>query len=200
MTSNDLQSSHDDALVRYLDELLGAERDAEAETATETDTEAQPEPEAHEPPGVLLSCGTVLPDDERHYVCDVGGVGAAIPATRVIKEQAFEGTPGGVEGDIVRTLTWPDGSSLLLVDLAALILPPSAPATQRPLAERLGTLTILDDGQWAIASAGEARLEALDLDKVVWRGEQSSRVWLAGTLVDRRLVLLDLDALVAVLP
>jgi len=188
VSSDQLQSNHDDALARYLDELLSADGDADG--AVEKEQE----------PGVLLPCGHVSPEDERYYVCDVGGVGAAIPATRVSAEPAFEGTLAGKDGETLRTLTFPSGNALPVIDLAALILPPSAPATKPPLAERLRTLSVLDEGQWALASAGESRLELLDLDKVVWRGEQGSRPWLAGTLVDSRLVLLDLDALVATLP
>lgn len=198
MNPSELQAKHDDALALYLDELLDAEQ--AANPAPETESELRPEQAQDEKRGVLLSCGEVLPDDERHYVCDVGAIGAAIPANRVSAEQGFEGACAGGEGEIVRLLMLPDSRTLPVVDLAALILPPSAMATQPPLSERLGTLTLLDDGHWAIASAGEGRLEALDLDDVVWRGEQGSRAWLAGTLVSSRLVLLDLDALVAMLP
>ena len=94
-------------------------------------------------------------------------------------------------------------SGRILLSLALMLLAVSAPAVevtftlQEPGAgfpdQRVSHLVVLDSGNWALAAHGPGVREALDLDRVHWRSTSGRRPWLAGTLPDRRCVLLDLD-------
>ncbi|HMA98599.1 MAG TPA: hypothetical protein VKO38_03995 [Wenzhouxiangella sp.] len=198
MSASQGKSNHDEALAAYLDELLNPE--SAAIMAPESAPESEPESELQPEPGILLPCGRVLPDDDRHYVFAAGGLELGVPAVRVHSETAFEGALGGSTDSPVQTLALPSGAAVPVIDLVRLMLPPSAPACQRPLAERASTLVLLDGGEWAMVGEGPGRLELLDAAQICWRGDHATRTWLAGTLASRRLVLLDLDAVAGLLP
>ena len=186
MSDESMHADHEDALALYLQELLSGDDGAVKPAAPEK--------------GVALSCGRVEADDERYLVFEVGDLNVALPAARISKELPFGGTLDGAENESVRVLTLPDGRVMPVIDLARLILPAALPTARGPLSQRSRALLVLDDGQWAVALGAEARLEALDVDKVVWRGSSARRMWLAGALAEHRLVLLDPDGLVGMLP
>jgi hypothetical protein len=192
MSANQAHSNQDDALAAYLDELLSPE----SASTMESKPEPEPEPEL----GIALPCGRVMPDDDRHYLFAAGGLDLAVPAVRVLSEQPVEGALSESADSPVQTLTLPSGAKVPVLDLVRLMLPPSAPACQRPLAERASTVVLLDGGEWGVLGEAQGRLESLDASQICWRGDHATRAWLAGTLASRRLVLLDLDALAGLLP
>ncbi len=171
------------------------------EPAPEPEPEPPPEPGTRNPePEPPAACVPVDPGDTRHYLFEVAGLTIALPAARVTAEQRLDGEPDGAGNALIRTLEPNQGGTLPLVDLARLLLPAESPLLEAALSDRAGTVVVLDEGQWALAGAGPGRLENLAEEPVCWRSTEGGRAWLAGTLVERRLVVIDLDAIAGMLP
>lgn len=127
---------------------------------------------------------------DQYCMFDVSGLAVAVPAASVSGEvacpplQAASGTPSWLR----RTA---DGERMI-VDLALLVLPTDLSPDQIPLEERCDRVLILEDGDWGIALEGLAREALITADQVCWRGPLGIRPWLAGTIAERRGVVLDL--------
>lgn len=145
-----------------------------------------------EEPGAM-SDGAHASTSERYCMFDVFGLAVAVPEDSVRGEmpcpplQASPSTPawlrraaGGEAGQ------W-------IVDLALLTLPGDLSPDQIPLEERCNRVLILEDGDWGVAVEGSTRAAVITTEEVCWRGPQGIRPWLAGTVVEKRCVLLDLD-------
>ena len=147
----------------------------------------------------MVAAGVIRADDERHYLFRLGGLSLAIPSSRICAEPALPAELSGDAGSLVWMATLPGGHQLPVVDLARLMLPEDAAELSCPLSERAALLVVLDGGAWAICAEAHGELELLDLDGVQWRGPNSRRPWLAGTLASRRCALLDLDQMAAMI-
>ncbi len=145
------------------------------------------------------SCVPVAADDERHYLFEVAGLTIAVPARRVSAEQTLDAGPDE-SGGVVCLINAADERTLPVIDLAGLMLPTGAAVLQQPLPQRAPTLVLLDDGQWGLAGAGPGRLEDLSGQPVCWRRSEGGRAWLAGTLAERSVVVINLDVLAGMLP
>ncbi|MHA7815421.1 MAG: hypothetical protein ACX93N_03025 [Pseudohaliea sp.] len=133
----------------------------------------------------------------RYFMFGLGGLAVAVPADRVKGESAD-----------VPPLLPPDGAPWLrrsaagdggptVIDLALLVLPDDLAPRARPLEGRFERLLLLDDGSLGLALPAPGREELIDHGPVCWRGPRGRRPWLAGTLAERRCVLLDADSIPA---
>ena len=137
--------------------------------------------------------GEIAAAVDEYCVFDVSGLLVAVPAARVHGEIArprLRPQPGAMQW-----LRWASHGERErpLVDIALLVLPADLAPGSIPLAERCDRVLTLDDGSWWLALNGPTRTEVIDADAVCWRGPRGRRPWLAGTLADRRCVLLDTD-------
>ena len=83
-----------------------------------------------------------------------------------------------------------------VVDTARFVLPADrAGQLSDDAAERMQHLVMIDDGRWALACSRIGDVIELDRDDVKWRGSNSKRLWLAGTVIERMCALLDVDQL-----
>lgn len=130
---------------------------------------------------------------DQYCVFDVSGLSVAVPAARVTEEHRCPQLRQ--ESGSPEWLRWTvsDGAGLAVVDIALLVLPADIAPSAIPPEERCHTILTLDDGSWCIALEGATRAETIAPEPVCWRGPKGRRSWLAGTLADRRCVLLDLD-------
>ncbi len=88
------------------------------------------------------------------------------------------------------------GVNARVVDTARFILPQDRAARlDSDVAARSTWLVMIDEGRWALACNAIGAVVELEADKVNWRGANSRRAWLAGTLVEQRCAVLDIDAL-----
>lgn len=178
-------------------ETLERETDTELECSAEQAEQAGHIEASSEP--AQSSCVPVAADDERHYLFEVAGLTIAVPARRVSAEQTLDAGPDE-SGGVVCLINAADERTLPVIDLAGLMLPTGAAVLQQPLPQRAPTLVLLDDGQWGLAGAGPGRLEDLSGQPVCWRRSEGGRAWLAGTLAERSVVVINLDVLAGMLP
>ena len=60
-------------------------------------------------------------------------------------------------------------------------------------------IILMGGGKWGLACDSVSEVITLQQDKVRWRGDNSKRPWLAGTVVDQMCALLDVDKFVELL-
>ncbi|MDQ2068450.1 hypothetical protein [Natronospira bacteriovora] len=89
------------------------------------------------------------------------------------------------------------GESRVIVDPACLILPEAHRRSLPPLSERASGLVHLADGDLTLIAGSEPLPVSLEADEVRWRQEPGSRPWLAGTIMNRSMVVLDIPGLLA---
>lgn len=130
---------------------------------------------------------------DQYRVFDMGGLMVAVPAGRVAELSALPALAAPTNDPNWLRATLPASGEKAIVDVAQLVLPSDLAPGHVPLEERCGELLTLDDGGWGIAIEGEIQEQTLDSDTICWRGPQGKRLWLAGTIADKRCVLLDLD-------
>ncbi len=83
-----------------------------------------------------------------------------------------------------------------MIDTARMVLPGerAARAGGDP-AGRGVQLLVVDDGSWSLACNRAGELVEFDRADVKWRTAQGKRPWLAGMISDKRVALLDVEAL-----
>jgi purine-binding chemotaxis protein CheW len=82
-----------------------------------------------------------------------------------------------------------------LIDIAAIVLPPERYAALGPAdRQRLSKVVLIDNYAWGLACEDVAEVVTLAPDEVKWRTAQSSRTWLAGTVISHMCALLDVSA------
>lgn len=161
-------------------------------TASERAIDSYLEALLEEPPGAE-SDGAQASTSERYCIFDVSGLAIAVPEDSVRGEmpcpplQASPSTPPWLRR------TAGGEPEQWIVDLALLTLPGDLSPDQIPLEERCDRVLVLGDGDWGVAVEGATRPTVITTDEVCWRGPQGIRPWLAGTVVEKRCVLLDLD-------
>ncbi len=65
--------------------------------------------------------------------------------------------------------------------------------------EDMQKIILVGGGKWGLACDSVSEVITLQQDKVRWRGDNSKRPWLAGTVVDHMCALLDVDKFVELL-
>jgi purine-binding chemotaxis protein CheW len=190
-------ASSAEALQTYLQQLLEQARDesqaSEASVAPEAGRVAQAQPTDTESGIATEHCpsGTEEPGDEDlYYLFEVAGLTFAVPEVRVVGEMPMPTILTPPLGQPWRHIAETDSGPVIVVDTARMVLP------ERQLdapEKRPGQLLILDQADWALVVDAPGIREPIDLQQVRWRSSSGRRVWLAGTLVQRRCALLDLD-------
>lgn len=192
-----------EALQSYLDQLFGQVRDEidavepdhlsiEAERTVDEGDPAEIA-EAAASPGELEDSEEgvdALNDGGMYYLFEVAGLTLAIPLARFESEIELPEVMTPPVGQDWRRIAETPSGPLIVVDTAGLILQEQGRAFPD---DRVEHLVVLDNGNWALAAHGPGVREQLDLDRVHWRSTSGRRPWLAGTLPDRRCILLDLD-------
>lgn len=190
-----------EALQTYLDQLFGQVReDVDTAAAAGSDSliidSGQPPAMAEEPDPALPAEDEfgedlgALNDGGMYYLFEVAGLTLAIPLARFEAEVELPEVMTPPVGQDWRRIAETPAGPLIVVDTAGLILQESRAGFPD---DRVSHLVVLDSGNWALAAHGPGTREELDLDRVHWRSTSGRRPWLAGTLPDRRCVLLDLD-------
>lgn len=129
---------------------------------------------------------------DQYCIFDVSGLAVAVLAASVRGEtacpplQAAPGTPPWLRR------TAGGGRERMIVDLALLVLPIDLSPDHIPLEERCDRVLSLHDSDWGLALEGSTQNVLIASDEVCWRGPLGIRPWLAGTIAERRGVVLDL--------
>jgi purine-binding chemotaxis protein CheW len=89
------------------------------------------------------------------------------------------------------------GEQIKVIDTGMLVVPSKFRANHHR--EDMQKIILIGDGKWGLACDNVSEVITLHRDKVRWRGENSKRPWLAGTVVDQMCALLDVDKFVELL-
>lgn len=167
------------AVERYLEEMLSFD---EAEPGSEDHAEMEPE--------------TPQP---AYYLLTAAGVRFALPrqAVRTVHTKQQELLPAAVASEHLTAAVEIDGEIAPILDLATLVLGPERVAQLPNISTRAVILLELAGLPFSIASESEQALVDIDSERVQWRGPNGQRLWLAGTCLDQKIALLDLDGLKA---
>jgi purine-binding chemotaxis protein CheW len=84
-----------------------------------------------------------------------------------------------------------------VIDTGMLVVPSKFRANHRR--EDMQKIILIGDGKWGLACDSVSEVITLQRDKVRWRGENSKRPWLAGTVVEHMCALLDVEKFVELL-
>ncbi len=85
---------------------------------------------------------------------------------------------------------------VVVVDLARLIMPERGwEQAEHDSSQEKRHLLIVGEGRWGLSCDRLQRPETLRMDAVKWCAPGGNRPWVAGTVIDKLCVLLDMDAL-----
>lgn len=87
------------------------------------------------------------------------------------------------------------GQNVQVVDIAQIIMPDSTTAASSPVKERMKYVILVDDGKFGLAADSISQVLSLAAEDVRWRGINSKRPWLAGTVIEQMCALLEIDLL-----
>jgi len=129
---------------------------------------------------------------------EVAGLTLAVPLVKlkgvVPNEQDCTPMPG--HSSLFLGVVPYQGLQSKVVDTARFVLPSDLAAQLSEDAdERMQHLVMIDDGRWALACNRIGDVIDLNSDDVKWRGGNSKREWLAGTVIEHMCALLDIDQL-----
>ncbi len=86
------------------------------------------------------------------------------------------------------------GNQVKVIDIAKFVVPENHQARQAVDSKReMKKIVLIDDSSIGLACDDIGDVLALDKDKIRWRGEQSSRPWLAGMVKEEMCALLDVE-------
>ena len=166
-----------------------------SEKLSAADTLIEPAPTIEEP-----TSGQIIPDwANESFQCllfKLRGITMAIPLKGLngIAEWTQDVTVLPGQPDWYMGLILHRDSRVIVVDTAKLIMPERLQnAPDR--GERGSHILIIGDGRWGLACDSLLSPVTLQAGDVRWRTGIGVRPWLAGTLVDKLCVLLDIDAL-----
>lgn len=167
------------------------------EGATESSSSEQYSPT--ETPNKQIS--TVIPDwAEVPFQClsfQVAGITLAAPLEKLNGIVEFDEEITELPGyaSWVIGLLPNRGQNVQVVDIAEIIMPDEGMFVPQPTAERMKFIILLEDGKFGLATDSISQVLSLNSEDVCWRGEQSKRPWLAGTVVEKMCALLEVDLL-----
>ena len=190
------------ALSAYLDALLEVpvEPAPELTTAMVTPSAGMVEAPPEKPAAVTRPDG--VPDwaESRFQALlfEVAGLTLAVPLVKlkgvVPNDQGLTPMPG--HSPLFLGVTPYQGLQSKVVDTARFVLPQDRSAQLGDDAtERCRHLVMIDDGRWALACSRIGDVVDLERDGVKWRSATGSRLWLAGTVIERMCALLDVEQL-----
>ena len=123
-----------------------------------------------------------------------GGLRLAVPLAELhgIVEWHDDITPMPGHADFYLGLLQHQDKTVPVIDTARFVLPTDKVALLPPdSAERITRIVLIDDSRWGLACDEVERVVNLEPDQVRWRSAQTSRRWLAGTVVEHMCALLD---------
>jgi len=129
---------------------------------------------------------------------EVAGLTLAVPLVKlkgvVPNDQGCTPMPG--HSSLFLGVVPYQGLQSKVVDTARFVLPTDRAAQlTEDAGERAQHLVMIDNGCWALACNRIGDVIDLNSDDVKWRGSNSKRQWLAGTVIERMCALLDIDQL-----
>lgn len=89
------------------------------------------------------------------------------------------------------------GAQIKVINTGMLVVPSKFRINHRR--EDMQKIILIGGGKWGLACDSVSEVITLKRDKVRWRGENSKRPWLAGTVVDHMCALLDVEEFVELL-
>jgi len=141
----------------------------------------------------------VLPDwglkPFQAMVFKVGELSLAIPLTELAG--VIEWKPEQVEdpsGNRLHLGQYPhDGQSVTVVDIARLVFAgsPFDDAIQPEVSQRVSRIILIDNGKMGLAVDTVHEVITIQPTRVNWRSARTRRQWLAGTMLDEMIVVLD---------
>ncbi|MEA5444281.1 hypothetical protein VCB98_00420 [Gammaproteobacteria bacterium AB-CW1] len=192
-------SQGEQPLARYLEDMLTEpEADSPAESVVQPPAAVEPEPEPVPQPEPTSGSEEAVTEEwwgfgVAHLILVVSGKEVAA---------VLEACPPGLEladGVMDQGEYRLYGSSRRLVDPAALILPPEQLDRLPPLEQRAQGLIHLKREGLSLIAGSEPMPVALSGDEIRWRETSGSRAWMAGTVMSRGMVVLDVAGIMAVL-
>jgi len=123
-----------------------------------------------------------------------GGLRLAVPLAELhgIVEWHDDITPMPGHADFYLGLLQHQDKTVPVIDTARFVLPADRLAKLAPdVAERITRIVLIDEARWGLACDEVERVVNLEPDQVRWRSAQTSRRWLAGTVVEHMCALLD---------
>lgn len=87
------------------------------------------------------------------------------------------------------------GQNVQVVDVAQIIMPADSGALIQPAVDRMKFIILLGDSNFGLAVDSISQVLSLETDDVRWRGVQSKRPWLAGTVTEQMCALLEIGLL-----
>jgi len=207
------------ALREYLDALLSetvfsveredaslAQKEIEAKVLTATDEQNQANPKPQDISAVAGQSSVAEPDitspdwAQSRFQClsfQVAGVTLAAPLDTLDGilelDEAITELPG--YSPWVMGLLPNRGRNVQVVDIAKIIIPDDRRAVIQPASERVKYLVLIDGGKFGLAADSISQVLTLDPSDVRWRGKNSRRPWLAGTVIDQMCALLEMGQL-----
>lgn len=181
--STSVNDDQNAALTNYLSTLLfGA--------AMEPDFHINSTAPIPPPKSAVPDAASVVPAREPvdYFIFNVSGLKLALPRQHVLGVVNFADcarypTPQGVRlGSVLQ----PEGE-LDVVDTARLVMP------ERPVVEPYRLVVLIDEYPYGLACHDIERTLAVKPEDVCWKSGQTKRRWLAGTLIEQRCALLDID-------
>ncbi|MCP1726460.1 hypothetical protein J2T60_000425 [Natronospira proteinivora] len=176
-----------DPLARYLDEMLDDEN-----TAGPTWIESAQGTGSEFPTQVVASA---LPEADwwgfgvAHLILVLRG-----DAVAAIRDQC-DGDWLSDDGALLQGWVELDNEGHLLVDAARMILPEEHFKALPPLSQRAGGVIQVKDTGVALLTDSEPMPIEISEDEIRWRKGAGSRRWMAGTIMNRSMVVLDVAGL-----
>ena len=208
----------------YLDDLLHAEEDGQLlkssdaievikltnEPANEVDADqfmmdAFEEESAEEVQDEVVGIEEFEQEDAHSLECKlikVDGINMALPIANIANVIAWPGNvylPADKHDCVVGLMAYKD-MAIDLVPILLLIKPDEKDAaTLESFKGEAKTIIILQDSEVGLICDEAEENIVLNKDDICWRGEESKRKWLAGTIKEEGLALLDAEEIIAMM-
>lgn len=152
-----------------------------------------------EPVQVVEAAPQAVADKFQILLFNVAGITLAVSLEKLdgILEWSDDVTPMPNSSPWFLGLLAERGVQIKVIDTGMLVVPSKFRADHRR--EDMQKIILIGNGKWGLACDSVSEVITLQRDKVRWRGDNSKRPWLAGTVVDHMCALLDVEKFVELL-
>ena len=173
------------------DESLPVAPGAAKAVATPAETSAPVEPDT-----VPLTVPMWASEPFQCLMFKVSGVRLAMPLMTIDSIAEWDGRLNKIPGQppwclgVMRHR----GQKVVVLDTGRLLMPERPAQAKRP---GRGYVLLVGGGRWGLACDALQRPEMLEADAVKWRQAGAPRPWIAGTVIEKLCLLLEVDALLS---
>lgn len=148
---------------------------------------------------VVESAPQTVADKFQILLFNVAGITLAVSLEKLdgILEWSDDVTPMPNSSPWFLGLLAERGVQIKVIDTGMLVVPSKFRSNHRR--EDMQKIILIGNGKWGLACDSVSEVITLQRDKVRWRGDNSKRPWLAGTVVDHMCALLDVEKFVELL-